>query len=285
MKTIFKKSHLPFLKHVLHEGEGREYWNLARTMQDENGLQHQLPAELALLRRGAADGDAWSMCELARNYFHHCGDLFLPEALRLWKQAVLQNDGGAKFDVENLPIYDRILAYSDKDGHPYKTLEMRCALLTEWHLTRLGFFAWENMSDSERKARCAAIAEDACRLLQVPSVALEYTPNLTFNGGTVDALAHWEGKITIREELLPDLERIIELLFHELGHIAAFDILRGTENGKRLKELFGLTDERVASWGRNEMGYEVPTSEEDPDTLSYGVYTLWATFFLPSGKR
>ena len=28
------------------------------------------------------------------------------------------------------------------------------------------------------------------------------------------------------------------------------------------------------------MGYEVITSEEDPDTLSYGVYTVWASFFL-----
>ena len=207
-------------------------------------------------------------------------DLFLPEALRLWKSAVLQNDGGAKADIENLPIYGRIWAYSSADSNAYKTLEMQCALLTEWHLTHFGFFAWEKMQDSERKARCEALVEDACRLLGVPTVKMEYTPSLTFNGATVDALAHWEGKITIREELLPDLERIIELLFHELGHIAAFDILKGTENGQRLKALFGLTDARIASWGRNEMGYEVPTSEEDPDTLSYGVYALWATFFL-----
>lgn len=280
MKTIFKKSHLPFLKHVLHEGKGREYWNLVRTMQDENGLQHQLPAELALLRRGADDGDAWSMCELARNYFHHCGDLFLPEALRLWKLAILQNDGGALYDVENLPIVSRILAYRSFDGKGYTALEMKCALLAEWHLTGLGRFPWETLSDGERKAKCEVLASAVCQLLGVAPVRMEYTPNLTFNGNTVDALAHWEGKITVREELLPDLERIVELLFHELGHIAAFEIIKGTPVGHQLKELFGLSNARIASWGRNEMGYEVPTSEEDPDTLSYGVYTLWATFFL-----
>lgn len=281
MKTIFKKSHLPFLKQVLHRGEGREYWNLVRTMQDENGLQHQLPAELALLRRGAADGDAWSMCELARNYFHHGGDLLLPEALRLWKLAILQDDGGARYDVENLPIMSRILAYRSFDGNGYTALEMQCALLAEWYLTGLGRHRWDTQSEGERQANCEALATAVCQLLGVAPVGLEYVPCLTFNGNTVDALAHWEGKISIRSELMSDLERIVELVFHELGHIAAFDILRGTENGNRLKALFGLSDERIASWGRNEMGYEVPTSEEDPDTLSYGVYTLWATFFLP----
>ena len=56
--------------------------------------------------------------------------------------------------------------------------------------------------------------------------------------------------------------------------------MRGTSLGIKLKEIYGVTDERIASWHEGKMGYEVPTSEEDPDTLSYGVYTLWATFFL-----
>ena len=83
MKTIFKKSHLPFIRHTLSNGSGRDNWNLARTMQDENGLQHQLPAEIMLLEKGANQNDPWSMCELARTYFHHCGDLFLPKALHI----------------------------------------------------------------------------------------------------------------------------------------------------------------------------------------------------------
>ena len=96
----------------------------------------------------------------------------------------------------------------------------------------------------------------------------------------VDGLAHWDYRISIRQEILDDFERLIEVLFHELGHMVAFEIIRNTENSNNLKEIYGITDERIASWNKQEMGYEVVTSEEDPDTLSYGVYTLWATFFL-----
>ena len=89
-----------------------------------------------------------------------------------------------------------------------------------------------------------------------------------------------------------DIDAIIECLIglvigfvfspilHELGHIVTFEMMRGGANGKRLQELYGITDERMDSWRRNEQGYEVPTSEEDPDTLSYGVYLMWGTFFL-----
>ena len=68
-------------------------------------------------------------------------------------------------------------------------------------------------------------------------------------------------------------------LFHELGHMVAFEILRKTSHGAKLKEMYGITDQRLISWENKTMGYEVITSEEDPDTLSYGVYTLWLAFF------
>ncbi len=280
MKTIFKKSHLPFLKATLHSGEGRDNWTLARIMQEKDGVQHQLPAELALLSRGAAGGDAWSTCELARTYFEHCGDLFLPQALRLWRLAALMNDGGALHDIENSQIYNRILGYRSKDGDFYLTVEMQCAMLAEWHLTRLGKYPWQGQSDRERIARCEALVRDACNILLIPQVAIDFIPQLTFGGNIVDGLAGWDNRISFRAELLPDLERMIELIFHELGHIVAFEIMRENKNSRRLMELYGITDERVLSWREGKQGYEVPTSEEDPDTLSYGVYTLWATFFL-----
>ena len=96
----------------------------------------------------------------------------------------------------------------------------------------------------------------------------------------VDGLAHWDYRISIRAELLNDYERLIEVLFHELGHQVVFEIIRNNENSNMLKQIYGITDGRIASWNNQEMGYEVPTTEEDPDTLSYGVYTMWATFFL-----
>ena len=47
---------------------------------------------------------------LVNALLHHCGDLFLPSALRLWKQAATKNDDGARFDLKNLPIRERILS-------------------------------------------------------------------------------------------------------------------------------------------------------------------------------
>ena len=281
MKNIFKKSNIPFIKRVLHEGVGRDNWNLVRRMQERDGVQHQLAVELSLLRRGAEDGDIWSCCELARYYFNHCGDLFLPEALRFWKKAALTGDAGAQYDLTNLPIYSRILSYRSQDGDRYTAVEMQCALLTEWHLTGFGLAIWELLPEAERKARCVSLITDACRVLRIPSVITEFVPGLTFNGAMVDGLAGWDNKITVRAELLYDIERLVEVVFHELGHMVTFEIMRENENSAPLKALYGITDERVASWRRGDMGYEVPTGEEDPDTLSYGVYTLWAAFFLP----
>lgn len=280
MKNIFKKSNIPFLKHVLHEGKGRDNWNLARVMQDKNGLQHQLPAEIALLNRGAQQGDAWSMCELARTYFYHCGDLFLPQALGLWKQGILQNDNGAIYDVNNLPIVDRIWSYQSFDGNEYNAIEMKCAMLAEFYLTKLGLCPWNNATTEEKIKRCENLAFIACQVLKISQTKLEFIPGLTFNGMIVDGLAHWDYRISIRQEILDDFERLIEVFFHELGHMVAFEILRNNENSNNLKTIYGITDERISSWNKQEIGYEVVTSEEDPDTLSYGVYTLWATFFL-----
>ena len=206
MKTIFKKSHLPFLKPALHGGTGRDLWTVARYMQDENGLQHQLSAELMLLQRGVQMGDEWAMCELARTYFHHCGDLFLPMALRFWKQAALKKDAGAMDDLKRLPIRERILSYKSFDGNGYKEIEMKCALLTEWYLTKLGTSPWEAIDTKERTERCTALIKEACTVLQIPYVEAAFVHGLTFKDRIVDGLAHWEGKITLREEvLLPKL--------------------------------------------------------------------------------
>lgn len=278
MKTIFKKSNLPFLKPTLHNGRGRDFWSLARTMQDENGLQHQLPAELSLLSRAVADDDVWAMCELARNYYQHCGDLFLPEALRLWRRAALRGDGGAAHDLQTTPIYQRILAY--RNTGDYRDVEVKCALLTEWHLRRFGLNPWEKANRKTQKDRVSALVRDVCPILGLPDVKCFIIPRLSLNGAMVDGLAHWEGRIDVREETLDDIERMIEVIFHELGHIVTFEMMRGGERGKRLQALYGISDARAASWREGKMGYEVTTSEEDPDTLSYGVYTMWATFFV-----
>ena len=279
MKTIFKKSHLPYLKNTLKSGTGRDLWNVVRCMQDENGLQHQLPAEIMLLERGAQKDDPWSMCELARMYFNHCGDLFLPMALRYWIQAALQNDNGALFDLKHLPILNRILSYRSFDNNQYKEIEMKCTLLTEWYLVRPWEGNWNLLDQNTREIRLRQLVEVVCPILQIPKLEISIIPNLTFNNVIVDGLAGWDNKITLRKEIFVDLERLIEVIFHELGHIITFEIQRKTQHFEELKRIYGITNERINSWINKDMGYDVVTYEEDPDTLSYGVYTLWATFF------
>lgn len=39
------------------------------------------------------------------------------------------------------------------------------------------------------------------------------------------------------------------------------------------------TPDRIKSWHRGDMGLSVPTGEEDPDPLSYGVCTQWMIHF------
>lgn len=278
MKVIFKKSHLPFLKLTIKNGSGRDLWSLARTMQDENGLQHQLPAEIMLLERAAQKNDPWAMCELARTYFNYCGDMFLPMAIRYWVKAAMQKDDGATYDINNSPIIERILSYHSFDGSAYKEIEVKCALLTEMILFRSWETSWSLLSDDSRQIRIDNLLKVLCPMLELPMVEIKQIPNLMFQGNIVDGLANWDNTIFIRKELMGNKERLVELIYHELGHMIAFEILRGN-NREKFKQIYGLTEERINSWQLGTMGYEVPTSEEDPDTLSYGVYTLWDSFF------
>ena len=271
MKTVFLKSHLTFLKNTLHNGNGRDLWRLSRMMQESNGVQHQLPVELALLEKGAILGDDWSRCELARTLFHHGGNLFLPKAIRLWKDAASRKDAGALRDIAFLPIRERILSYSSPDGNRYYETEIKCALLVEWHLTGLGLVNWTELNSIEKVNRAKAL------ILEVKS---EFIPGLTFKERLVDGLASWDSKISIREEVLLDFERTIEVILHELGHIVTYEIRKGGKRAESLKEQFGITDDRIRAWERGDMGLCVTVTEEDPDTLSYGVYTAWGAFFL-----
>ncbi len=280
MKTVFLKSHLPFLKNTLHKGSGRDLWKLSRIMQESNGVQHQLPVELALLEKGVHLGDAWSMCELARTLFKCGGDLFLPKALRLWRDAATQKDAGTLRDIACLPIRERILSYTSPDGNRYCETEIKCALLVEWHLTGLGLVSWADLDITEKASRAKALISDCCAVLGIPEVRSEFIPQLTFKESLVDGLASWDGRISIREEVLLDFERTIEVILHELGHIVTYEIRKGGKKAESLKEQFGITDDRIHAWERGDMGVCVTVTEEDPDTLSYGVYTAWGAFFL-----
>ena len=280
MRIIFKKSHLPFLKNTLHYGKGRDFWTLSHYMHKEDGIQRQIPAQIALLQKGVEADDPWAMCGLARIYFDSCGDTFLPLALRLLSRAVRFDDPGAKWDVEHLNIHSRIMGYKSPDGNAYNEMEMKCAMLTEWHLTRLGYSPWESVDAKEKKRRIDALMKDASRVLQIPDTPAELVPGLCRrNGHILDGQADWSGTILVRTELIDDYERLIEIIFHEIGHVITFEMLKNTSHAAYLRKIYGISGDRMKSWGKDGTNYGSPTSEEDPDTLAYGVYTMWATFF------
>ena len=279
MNIIFKKSSLPFLKGSLHDRkQGRNLWTLARMMQNEEGLQNQHPTELMLLQEGAYRGDVWSMCELARTCFEHGGDLLLPQALSWWKKAIERGDEGARWDVQNRPILARIRAYRGMESE-YANIEMRCAMLAEYFLTDLGCVFWNSLSPAEQIRRLQRLVQAACPILRIPSVTVEGVYGLSIHGVVADGVADPCGKLFLRGEMLAEYERLIEVIFHELGHFVTFAMWNPSPATAGLQKLYGISDRRAEAWKTGAMGYEVPISEEDPDTLSYGVYTQWAILF------
>ena len=69
----------------------------------------------------------------------------------------------------------------------------------------------------------------------------------------------------------------ILIFVHELGHFVVWGML--SQHRPDQMRRFGISDARVQAWKRRDMGMEVPVTEEDPDTLSYGVYTNWMILF------
>lgn len=277
MNHIFKKADLPFIEAFANGSRSpRNYWTLARRLQEEDGFTANEGTIALLLQQGAALKDPWAMCELARFYFAR-EDVWLPTALHWWHKALKQHDVGASWDVENRPIYDRINSYCGAQTE-YANIEMRCALLTEWTLTRLGRDDWYALLFEEQKARVERLIWVASAHLHIRPPKVRVQANCTFNGQLVDGLADpTEHALWIRKECFADLNRLIQVIFHELGHFVVFSIWN--DGSWSQKARFGITDTRIASWINGDMGLEVPTSEEDPDTLSYGVYTTWLVCF------
>lgn len=279
MKTVFKKSHLPYLDKVLHgRGTGREDWWLARLMQDRDGITHRPASELALLIMGAEKGDSYAHCELARYLFKLDGSL-LPNALGYWAKAVRVGDSGAEWDMNNLPIYEKIMSYTDGEGDEYGDIEMKCVMLTEWILTEMGRVNWQALSDDEIAERCQRLIDTVSPLLKIKAPRLKIVPGLLWNGIIADGTADIQGILSVRAEIIRDYERLIQVIFHELGHFVCFIAQGKGRTAEELRRIYGLTDERIASWSRGDKGLEVSTWEEDPDSLSYGVYTHWGVFF------
>lgn len=277
-KFTFRKSDLPFIASVVKTDlPGRGAWNLARRMQEEDGYCHQPSTELRLFTKGANSNDEWSMCELARAYYTGGGDLLLTEALYWWWRAARLGDGGSIWDIENRDIATRIEGYSL--GSDLSRIMLKCAMMTEYTLTRLGIDRWSALSVAEKRARVTALVKRTCPILLIKPVEVRFSPRMIYNGIEAQGYACSEGWVELHESLLTDYERLIQVVFHELGHHVAFSIMARALGAEALKKTYGISEERVRSWSTGEIGYEVATGEEDPDTVSYGIYTVWASFF------
>jgi len=306
MKTVFLKRHLPLIDKAVHNPSDVHSTNeLYCKIRFEDGLDRQIANEILLLQRGAFAGNGYAMLELARHYYYDdCGPHSLPQAISWWQKAILLNEGGAIWDIENTggEIYGRILSYSAMPSE-FANIVMKCALLTEWYLTDLGRTDWSTLTDDERVRRCINLTNAVVPILHIPDVEVKAISNLDFTWEDgrvtlVDGLAHPRVKevngvtlpdrrIDLRREMLCDYERLVAVLFHELGHVVVHSIWQGFDTDGKLQKIYGITEDRKTSWYEKRMGYEVETGEEDPDTLSYGVYTNWAVLFAsgPDGRK
>lgn len=278
MKIIFRKKDLPLLsRFAAGRNTPREGWTLARRMRLGDGFQDHAASAFLLLSRSAERGDVWAMCELARLLFDEGGEAMLPVALSWWHRAAKVRDPGTLRDLENLDILKRIKGYRGGKG-AYGDIEMRCALLTEWVLTRMGRDRWENLSFEEQRSRAQKLINEVAPVLHIRPPELYTRPHLLCNGKPAGGLAHaGTRQIGIPDGTFADYPYLLQVLFHELGHFVVFSMWDG--KNKAQMERYGITPERVRSWHDGDMGLEVPTGEEDPDTLSYGVYTTWLILF------
>ena len=282
MKNPFKKAYLPSIDKAVHYHDAlAEQVDLFYKIRTEDGFARHVATEVLMLERAAMLGNTFAVWELAMHYFYDDCIKNVPISLHWWKRAILAGVSDAVYVYKNSREYMIYLINNYKEGlSDYSDMELRLALLTEIYLFELGSLDWKAISNDERMDRIRALCYTAAQILDVPFHGVDAVPGLpyTFPDGHVgpaDGLAHPEYKISLRLEMIEDAERLIAVIFHELGHLVCFKAM----GDKPYAEKWGLTPERIATWYKDIKGYEVTTEEEDPDTLSYGVYTNWAILF------
>jgi len=296
MKIVFHKEDLPRLRRIADgSASPREYWQLACRMRDETGFRNQTSVKVLLLQKGAFQGDPWSMCELARYYYSRLRQFSgqkdsesLPLALSWWQKAAKLGDPGAGQDLarleSSLDTAIRVHSSSEGKNREYEDLELRCAMLTEWILTRMGRDSWNALELEEKERRVQVLMDAAAEQLHIRPMKPKVQERLIMaDGREAGGLAYInDRKIGLRRCDFNDCHRLIQVIFHELGHFVVYSILRDdgaeTTAAEQMKR-FGITEERVKAWKRGDQGIHAAVGEEDPDTLSYGVYTCWLVLF------
>ena len=286
MKNVFKKSYLPLIDRAVHHPADTEStYSLYFKMRTEDGLDRLIAPEIILLTRAAERGDARAISELARHYYFDYGTEMIPYALSWWRRAILTGSDTAvqELSAHRGEMYRRILAYGEGKS-AFGDIVMRCAMLTEYILFEFGLTDWRRLSRDDRLQRCRMLVREVSPILGIRPPSLNFVRGLTYtdeHGRTTTAygLAHPHWSIDLLEEMTDNREWLIQVLFHEIGHFVCFSAMGNSESAKQMRTTYGLTEDRVAGWDRGDFGIEVPTSQEDPDTLSYSTYTAWAVLF------
>lgn len=282
MKNPFNKADLPMIDRAVHSASAHDdQVNLYYKIRVEDGFVRHISTEVILLERAALAGHGFAIWELAQHYYYDDSVNSLPLALRWWKRAnLLKNEAAIRIyrDYRH-EIISKIQKYSEGLSE-YSDIELRVAMLSEIYLFELGTVDWQALSDRDRMDRINTLTEVLKPILGVHVTYVSDVPGLTYtypdgSVGPAYGLANQDYHIDICREILWDKEKTLAVLIHELGHYVCHRASYDTEYAK----IYGITKDRVESWGRGDVHNGLTTSEEDPDTLSYGVYTNWAILF------
>ncbi len=288
MKHRFHKDELPFLDRTFSpEASPRDYYWLARRIHDGEHFTPNRELEILAYEEAAHRGDDWAMHELYE-YLKKDPKRF-PEALSwLYKSIRSGNQGPVNAMVRDWgDIYAGIMNYRNTDVEPYANVELKCAMLTVMLLLGFGRDRWEWLDAKTKAERIQDLTHNACKVLRIDDVLIEVSPtqrNFPDSPG-VDGLAFMgRNKIWIKTSSMDNYERLVVVLFHELGHHVVHAMTYSPEPKKsELFHLYGLTPERIGQWERQDKGYAITLTEEDPDTLSYGTWMTYRLLF-PLGK-
>ena len=294
MRNRFNKNQIPPLTSALGpNGSARElFWVAHHQLMHHESYSRQQDRVLFAYERAAHAGDDWAMHALAMNILND--PTRFPEALSWFHYAIRAKNENCIKDVEKLwdQIYHGVFTYNTHDSYDYPDLEVRCALMTDLCLLRLGADRWCDLDDHEKESRITKLCHEASILLSIPNIEVDFYDSLMDpedknpdpSKNNIEGVAYiGSDKISIKRSIFDRLERVIQIVFHELGHhVIWYAMDENYPDHIRLLHKYGLTKDRIKQWKRHEIGYEISLTEEDPDTLSYGV---WWTYLLYFGDR
>ena len=284
MKHRFNKKELPFLNKLFSSAAtDYDYAMLSYKYMTGEYFTPNKAVAIQALEEAAHKGSPWAMNQLFM-WLIDDKSRFVEALSWGYKAAKHYDQGALQYINDNWSkIYYGIMNYENKENEPYATIEVKCAMLTALLLIHLGADDWNHINIDMKKDLIQDLTSNVCKVLHIRDIKVEISndndiypaPNLP------DGVAYYnEDKIWLNQRLMNEYNRLIQVIFHELGHHVVFTLSRAPLNGRdELFSLYGLTPDRIPKWQNQEKGYEITLTEEDPDTLSYGVWTVYRLLF------